>query len=210
MHQDELDRLRKMRSFAYEANKRGKTHIAGIDEAGRGPLAGPVVAATVIFLEEIFIEGVNDSKKLTKKKRETIYKSITSHEKNAVGVGIVSEKEIDSVNILEATRKAMCSAIDSLSVTPHLILVDGMIIPNILIPQQKIINGDALCYSIAAASIIAKVVRDTIMEDFDSQYPEYGFAKHKGYGTREHMISLRRHGPCKIHRKSFAPVAKLL
>lgn len=178
-------------------------YIAGIDEAGRGPLAGPVVVAAVIMPKDSMIEGVNDSKKVSEKKREKLYEQITS-EAIAYGVGIIDQKEIDDINILNATKKAVTTAISSLKVKPDLILVDALTNINTLgIPYKSIIKGDAKEYSIAAASIIAKVTRDRIMREWDEIYPQYGFAKHKGYGTANHIKVIKEIGPCILHRKSF-------
>ena len=178
-------------------------YIAGIDEAGRGPLAGPVVVAAVIMPKDSMIEGVNDSKKVSEKKREKLYEQITN-EAIAYGIGIIDQKEIDSINILNATKKAVTTAIASLKVKPDLILVDALTNINTLgVPYKSIIKGDAKEYSIAAASIIAKVTRDRIMREWDEIYPQYGFAKHKGYGTANHIKVIKEIGPCILHRKSF-------
>ncbi|MCI8965016.1 MAG: ribonuclease HII [Clostridia bacterium] len=178
-------------------------YIAGIDEAGRGPLAGPVVVAAVIMPKDSMIEGVNDSKKVSEKKREKLYEQITN-EAIAYGIGIIDQKEIDDINILNATKKAVTTAIASLKVKPDLILVDALTNINTLgVPYKSIIKGDAKEYSIAAASIIAKVTRDRIMREWDEIYPQYGFAKHKGYGTANHIKVIKEIGPCILHRKSF-------
>lgn len=178
-------------------------YIAGIDEAGRGPLAGPVVVGVVIMPKDSMIEGVNDSKKVSEKKREKLYDEITK-EAIAWGVGIIDQKEIDEINILNATKKAVTTAIASLKVRPDLILVDALTnIDTLGVPYKSIIKGDAKEYSIAAASIIAKVTRDRIMREWDEIYPEYGFSKHKGYGTANHIKVIKEIGPCILHRKSF-------
>lgn len=178
-------------------------YIAGIDEAGRGPLAGPVVVAAVIMPKDSMIEGINDSKKVSEKKREKLYEEITN-EAIAWGVGIIDQKEIDEINILNATKKAVTTAIASLKVRPDLILVDALTnIDTLGVPYKSIIKGDAKEYSIAAASIIAKVTRDRIMREWDEVYPEYGFSKHKGYGTANHIKVIKEIGPCMLHRKSF-------
>lgn len=182
--------------------EQGLFHLAGIDEAGRGPLAGPVVAAAVVFYPDSYIEGVNDSKKLSPKKREALA-SIISEEAVSVSTGIVNEREIDRINILQATYQAMRQAVAGLSVQPEHILVDGHAIPNMQIRQTAIVGGDHQVFSIAAASIIAKVTRDQIMCRYDEKFPEYGFAKHKGYPTRQHVEALFKLGPCPIHRESF-------
>ncbi|MCX5725817.1 MAG: ribonuclease HII [Candidatus Saganbacteria bacterium] len=181
----------------------GIRYIAGIDEAGRGPLAGPVVAAAVILPHKTIIRGLDDSKKLSPKKREKLYIEI---QKKAVsiGVGIVSEKVIDRINILQATLRAMHEAVERLSITPEHILVDGdKKIPSLSLNQTAIPKGDSKCSSIAAASIIAKVTRDRIMVKLDAEYPGFGFAIHKGYGTKAHKKALRKYGRSPIHRLSF-------
>ena len=176
--------------------------ICGIDEAGRGPLAGPVVAGAVILDKTKEILYLNDSKKLSEKKREALFDEIME-KAIAVGVGIVDEKVIDDINILQATYKAMRMAIDNLKVKPQILLNDAVIIPDVDIPQEKIIKGDAKSVSIAAASIIAKVTRDRLMTEYDEKYPDYGFAGHKGYGTAAHIDKIKEVGPCPIHRRSF-------
>lgn len=184
----------------------GIKNIAGIDEAGRGPLAGPVVAAAVIFDEHSgIIEGINDSKRLTPKKREALYDVIMENAKS-VGVGIVDSEEIDRINILQATYKAMRKSVGRLNVKPDHLLIDGKPIPDKIYPSTAIVGGDTKCYSIAAASIIAKVYRDRLMRELDTVFPHYGFAKHKGYGTKQHRNAIEKYGPCPIHRKSFAGV----
>ena len=184
----------------------GKQHIAGIDEAGRGPLAGPVVAAAVVFdpLADL-IAGIADSKKITEKRREKLY-DLIQHQALAVGIGVVEPKEIDRINILQATHKAMRMAIGRLKLKVDHILVDGRGIPDKIYPQTAIIGGDRVCYSISAASIIAKVYRDQIMREMDTVFPGYGFAKHKGYGTQQHLDAIKKLKPCPIHRRSFAGV----
>ena len=185
--------------------RKGVNLVAGIDEAGRGPLAGPVVAAAVIFPPEVVVEGVDDSKKLSPRTRESLLQKIKEYAV-AVGVGMADEEEIDSINILRATHNAMRRAVGSLSVRPKHLLIDGRGLPEKFLPQTPIYSGDARSHSIAAASIIAKVTRDRIMIDYDAIYPEYGFARHKGYGTAAHFASLATHGPCPIHRMTFRPV----
>ena len=182
--------------------------IAGVDEAGRGPLAGPVVAAAVILDSRTKIHGVRDSKKVPEAKREELYKFIMSVSR--VGVGIICAEEIDRVNILSATKKAMFEAVEGLGDRPELLLIDALTIPNMRTRQMPIIKGDAKSACIAAASIVAKVTRDRIMLQYHSDYPEYGFDKHKGYATKLHLEKLRKYGPCPIHRKSFYPVMSLL
>ena len=177
--------------------------FVGIDEAGRGPLAGPVVVAAVVMPKESMIEGVNDSKKVSEKKREFLYDKIIN-EALAYGVGIIDQNEIDQINILNATKKGLTTAIQELKVKPQRILVDALEhIDTCGIPYTSIIKGDAKCYSIAAASIIAKVTRDRIMRQWAEIYPQYGFEKHKGYGTAAHIAAIKENGICPLHRKSF-------
>jgi ribonuclease HII len=197
--------------------KKGFKRIAGIDEAGRGPLAGPVVAAAVLIkpirkirLKLVNIRGVKDSKKLSPKKREKLYKIIVKSPFIEWGTGRVSEKVIDRINILEATKLAMERAVKNLEKkikkNPDYLILDGIIKINSIIPQRSVIRGDNSVFSCAAASIIAKVTRDRIMQRYDKKHPQYGFLKHKGYGTKLHCKMLKKYGPCKIHRKSFRPV----
>ena len=181
--------------------------IAGVDEAGRGPLAGPVVAAAVILDGSRRINGIRDSKKVPEAEREELYALILSS--GRVGVGIVDVDEIDRINILNATKKAMYDAVLNLGAFPELLLIDALTIPNIETRQMPLIKGDCKSACIAAASIIAKVTRDRIMLQYHAAYPEYGFDKHKGYATKGHLESLRRFGPSPIHRKSFYPVMSL-
>mgnify|MGYP002672562160 FL=1 len=196
----EIKRTEIMKKFDREYKIYGT--VCGIDEAGRGPLCGPVVAAAVILPDEYNILYINDSKKLSETKREEVYKEI---DKYAVtyGVGIVSPERIDEINILQATYEAMRTAIHKLSVTPDILLNDAVTIPMVDIKQVPIIKGDAKSQSIAAASIMAKVTRDHLMEEYDKLYPEYGFAKHKGYGTAAHIKAIKEYGPCPIHRRTF-------
>ena len=188
--------------FERDLWRSGVHAVAGVDEAGRGPLAGPVVAAAVILPEGHFIAGVDDSKKLSPAKRALLYERICG-EAAAVGTGIVGHQEIDTINILQATFKAMHLALGSLPVRPAHILVDGNRFRGTGIPFTAIVDGDALCHCIAAASIIAKVTRDRIMVEQDAVFPVYGFARHKGYGTREHLAAIEQYGLCPIHRRSF-------
>lgn len=181
----------------------GFTMLAGVDEAGRGPLAGPVVASCVVLSQDLFVPGVNDSKKLTPKKREALFDQIleNAHE---VGIGIVGQETIDRMNILNASLKAMWKAVNKLKNQPHFILVDGtQKIPNLSLPQMPVVKGDSQSLSIAAASIVAKVTRDRIMLKYHRRYPEFCFADHKGYATKVHREALKAFGPCQIHRKSF-------
>ncbi len=190
----------------------GYKSIAGIDEAGRGALAGPVVAAAVILprlVEHPGFKDVRDSKETSPAKRELLY-SLIMDEAVAIGVGIVSPQTIDSVNILNATRLAMRQAIEQLACSPDFLLIDGMAIPRLSIRQKGIVKGDKLCLSIACASIIAKVTRDRIMVELNESYPNYGLVRHKGYGTKHHLVCLAQHGPSPIHRFSFAPVRETI
>jgi len=203
MKEKELERLTKLKQIEQDFHDKGVKYIAGIDEAGRGPLAGPVVVASCIMPEDSMIEGVNDSKKVSEKKRELLYDKIIE-EAISYSVAIISEKEIDEINILNATKKGLTTAISELSVKPDLILVDALDkIDTLGIPYKSIIKGDAIAYSISAASIIAKVTRDRIMREMDEVYPQYGFAKHKGYGTAAHISAIKEYGLCDIHRRSF-------
>ena len=197
MNTEEKDTLR----FEKEEMEKGAYFIAGMDEAGRGPLAGPVVAAAVIMPLDDPIEGVDDSKKVSEKKREKLY-DIIREKAIAYKIVAVDEKVIDEINILEATKKAMYACIDGLAIPPDVVLVDAVKL-KAKVPTRPIIKGDALSYSSAAASILAKVYRDRLMRDYDALYPEYGFLKHKGYGTKEHTDALRKIGPCPIHRRTF-------
>jgi ribonuclease HII len=180
----------------------GYFHVAGIDEAGRGPLAGPVIAAAVIFPKNLKPFDVDDSKKLSPKKREELFDKIIE-KALAIGIGSCDEKMIDEINILQATYRAMSHAIAAASISSDYILVDGWEIPNLKIPQTAIIKGDQKCFSIAAASIIAKVTRDRIMTEYDKKFPAYFFAQHKGYPTRQHIEAIEKQGFCEIHRTSF-------
>lgn len=202
MTEKESERLDTMLEFERELYSKGITLIAGVDEAGRGPLCGPVVAAAVILNPNEKIAGVNDSKKLTEKKREELF-SVIKEKAIAYSVGIVDEKTIDEINILEATRLAMKKAVEGLKEVPGHVLVDAEKHVPINIPYTPIIKGDAKSESIAAASIIAKVTRDHMINELDKKYPEYHFAKNKGYGTREHIAAIKEHGLCEIHRKTF-------
>ncbi len=181
--------------------------VCGVDEVGRGPLAGPVVVAACIMPPLLRIKGINDSKKLTEKKREELYKIIVK-EAIAYNVVFVSEKEVDELNIYQATKKGMLEAINGLKVKPEHVLIDAMPLGELELPHTSIIHGDALSASIAAASILAKVTRDHFMEKMDVKYPNYGFKRHKGYCTKAHIEALEKYGPCAIHRKTFAPVSK--
>ncbi len=183
--------------------------IAGVDEAGRGPLAGPVVAAAVVFEKDKYPSGIRDSKQLSPKLRDEIFYKICE-KACGVGVGIVNEETIDRINILQAAHMAMLKAISGLEAKPDFVLIDGIMAPRTGFAQKAVVGGDSKSISIAAASIIAKVSRDRIMLEHDARFPEYGFSGHKGYGTKAHMESLQKFGPCRIHRKSFRPVAEAL
>ena len=198
----ERERLEQMRSYERDCIQKGYTYICGIDEAGRGPLAGPVVAGAVILPQDCEIFGLNDSKKLSEKRREELYEEI-KEKALAWGAGVIGPGRIDEINILQADYEAMCEAIGQLKVMPQILLNDAVTIPQVRIPQISIIHGDARSVSIAAASIIAKVTRDRMMVEYDSLFPEYGFAEHKGYGTAAHYTALKKYGPCMIHRKTF-------
>ena len=203
MKEKEFERLTLLKKDEQDLYNQGCNYICGIDEAGRGPLAGPVVVAAVIMPKDSFIEGVNDSKKVSEKKREVLYDEIISS-CISYGVGIIDHEKIDEINILEATRLGVKESIEQLSQKPDIILVDALTkIDTHGIPYKSIIKGDAKEYSIACASIIAKVTRDRIMRQWDEVYPIYGFAKHKGYGTEEHRRIIKENGPCIIHRKTF-------
>src|SRR6059036_3598942 len=198
--------------FRYEKKLRaiGVARIAGIDEAGRGALAGPVVAAAVVLPEKIRHRRVNDSKQLAPELREQIYSELVSDPQVRWTVGIVDSVEIDRINILRASHRAMRLAIQALIEPPNHVLIDGLPVIPFPLPQTAIIDGDCISLSIAAASVIAKVTRDRIMRDFCTQFPQYGFSQHKGYGTELHLVKLHEFGPCPIHRRSFEPVAQPL
>ena len=198
----EAERARLDALWAYERQYADRGLIASVDEAGRGPLAGPVVAAAVILDPSAEILYINDSKKLSEKKREEIFPEIME-KALAVGVGIVDAARIDEINILQATYEAMRTAVSRLAFTPQLLLNDAVIIPGLAQEQVPLIKGDAKSISIGAASIVAKVTRDRIMREAERLYPQYGFAGHKGYGTAAHIEALRQYGPCPIHRRSF-------
>ena len=202
-----------MLQYEHSALAEGYQNIAGIDEAGRGPLAGSVVASALI-LPQAFLQGklpsawdgLNDSKKLSPKKREYFFALLTEHPDCHIGIGEADAHEIDTINILQATYCAMRRAVENLPSTPDFLLVDGRPVPLLPKPSQNIIKGDSKSLSIAAASVIAKVSRDRDIHEADKLYPQYGFAKHKGYGTQQHLEALKAHGPCPIHRLTFRPV----
>jgi len=193
--------------FEARAWRTGVVRVAGVDEAGRGPLAGPVVAAAVVIDPDRRIKRLADSKLLTPERRAELYDVIMARAV-AVGVGVVDHVTIDRVNILQATRVAMLEALHQLKVAPDLVITDFVALSGLACPQRNLVDGDARCATVAAASIIAKVTRDRIMLDVDGQFPEYGFARHKGYATAEHLAALDRHGPCPLHRRSFISLWK--
>ena len=188
--------------YENEALSKGYNNICGVDEAGRGPLAGPVCAAAVILHKGEIIEGVNDSKKLTEKKREALY-DVIKEKAVAYSIAFASVEEIEEMNILNATMLAMKRAIEGLEVPADYAMIDGNKIPDLNIPAECVVKGDANSMSIAAASILAKVTRDRLCAEYETEYPQYGFAKHKGYGTKHHREMILKYGPCKIHRMSF-------
>jgi len=199
---NEIERVKKLNSYENAYYEQGLTYIAGVDEVGRGPLAGPVVACCVILPPNTFIEGINDSKKISEPKREIIFEQI----KNIAidyGIGVVDSKIIDEINILQATYQAMRIAISNMKTIPDILLNDAVSIPEVNIVQHPIIHGDALSISIAAASILAKVTRDRMMIEYGKKYSHYDFASNKGYGTQNHLDGLKNHGLTEIHRKSF-------
>lgn len=195
--------------FEARARTSGFTCIAGLDEAGRGPLAGPVVAAAVVLPEGLLIPGLTDSKQVPEQERERLFEVIREHAV-CYGIGIADEHTIDEVNILQATIIAMERALSPLNPRPDYLLLDAITLPRIPLPQNSLIKGDLRSHSISAASILAKVTRDRLMLELHERYPQYNFRKHKGYGTSEHLALLREHGPCDAHRKTFNPVARML
>jgi ribonuclease HII len=196
-------------SYEIALQSRGLRWVAGIDEAGRGPLAGPVAAAAVILPRGFTCAGLDDSKKISTKKRELLYEQITTNSEILWAVATADREEIDRLNILRATHLAMRRAAQMLRNPPDHCLIDGLPVRDFPFPHDGIVKGDGLSLSIAAASIIAKVTRDRIMREIDSEFPQFGFAKHQGYGTKAHLEALRTHGPCRHHRRSFQPVAQL-
>lgn len=203
MKEKELERLTKIKKIEKDLYNKGFNNICGIDEAGRGPLAGPVVVAGVIMPKESMIEGINDSKKVSEKKREKLYDLIIE-EAISYSVAIIGQDVIDDINILNATKEGVTKVVDGLDVKPDLIIIDALNHINTRgIPYEPIIKGDAKCYNIAAASILAKVTRDRIMREWDEVYPQYGFVQHKGYGTAKHIQAIKEYGLTPIHRRSF-------
>lgn len=196
-------------SFERDARSSGYRCIAGFDEAGRGPLAGPVVAAAVVLPPDLVIAGLTDSKLVPEPERERLYNIICS-QAVTYGIGIADERTIDEVNIYQASIIAMERALQCLSPQPDYLLLDAITLPRVRIPQNSIIKGDLRSHSIGAASILAKVTRDRLMCELDRKYPQYNFKKHKGYATEEHLMLLQQFGPCEVHRRSFAPVSELL
>jgi ribonuclease HII len=207
-HEKELAHLEEMQQFEKNARAQGHRLIVGIDEVGRGPLAGPVVAAAVILPEKFQLLGVDDSKKLSAKKRDELYNEI-QNQAISIGIGMVDHNQIDDINIYQAAKLAMSIALEDLSFIPDYLLIDAMKL-DVKIPQESIIKGDARSVSIAAASIVAKVIRDRLMKDYAKMYPGYGFENNAGYGTKEHLNGLREQGICAIHRKTFAPIKDML
>lgn len=197
-----------MKTYENSARKKGFRFIAGIDEVGRGPLAGPVVSAAVILPEDFNLIEVNDSKQLSLAKREELFDKIYE-QAVAIGIGIINHEVIDQINIYEATKLAMKEAVNNLTTAPDCLLIDAMVL-NLDLPQEKIIKGDAKSISIACASIVAKVTRDRMMAKYDEKYPGYGFIKNSGYGTKEHILGLNAHGVTPIHRKTFAPIKDMI
>lgn len=206
----ELRRLSAMSNSEKRLRAEGFTHIAGVDEAGRGPLAGPVVAAACILPEDVFFENLNDSKQLSHLEREELYLALIGHPQVIYGIGVMEVEVIDRVNILQATFLAMKKAVELLATKPDYLLIDGNQLPVFDIPTESLVQGDSLSVSIAAASILAKVTRDRLMLDLDAKYPEYGFKQHKGYATEQHLEAIYKHGPSPIHRTSFDPVKSML
>lgn len=203
MKEKEIERLTNLKQMEKELYQKGFQHICGIDEAGRGPLAGPVVVAGVIMPKDSMIEGINDSKKVTEKRREKLYDQILE-EAISYSVSIIGQDIIDQINILNATKQGVTKVVEELESKPDLILVDALTgIDTKGIPYDAIVKGDAKCYNIAAASIVAKVTRDRIMRQWDEIYPQYGFSGHKGYGTAKHIEAIKEYGLCPIHRRSF-------
>ncbi|OGN63979.1 MAG: ribonuclease HII [Chlamydiae bacterium RIFCSPHIGHO2_12_FULL_49_9] len=202
----EILRLNFMSVCEKRLKSEGFQKIAGIDEAGRGPLAGPVVAAACILPDDALFEHLNDSKQLTPEEREILFAQITNNPNVVYGIGIIDEKTVDRVNILQATFLAMHKAVAALPIKPDYLLIDGSQLPIFDIPTEALVRGDSLSVSVAAASVLAKVTRDRLLEKLDADYPQYGFKQHKGYATQQHLDAILRHGPCPIHRKSFDPV----
>ena len=206
----EIARLKQLTIYEENARKRGFNIIAGLDEAGRGPLAGPVVAAACIIPENVYFGGINDSKLLTRPERQALFEKITNYPEIFYAIGIVEADVIDQINILQASFQAMLEALAQLSVKPNYLLVDGSMLPKVNIPAEAIVKGDSLSQSIAAASIIAKETRDRIMDAHHLKWPQYNFNKHKGYATKLHKLAIVQWGPSPIHRLSFAPFKEII
>ena len=206
----ELFRLRAMSQHEDRLSLAGFSQIAGVDEAGRGPLAGPVIAAACILSRNRHFEHLNDSKQVTPENRERLFIAITTDPETRFAIGVSDVETIDRVNILQATFLAMRQAVGALQIAPDYLLIDGNQVPKFQIPTLPIIEGDAHSISIAAASILAKVTRDRMMLEWSQKWPQYGFEKHKGYGTAEHLEAIRKWGPCPLHRKSFEPIKSML
>ena len=202
----ETYRLKRLASLESEIRQQGFQQVAGVDEAGRGPLAGPVVAAACVLPELYVLRGINDSKKLTDQKRYQLYQDLMSEKGILMGVGVVEATEIDQLNIHNATLEAMRRAVERLPETPDFLLVDGKFVPPGDLPGESVAEGDRKSQAIAAASILAKVTRDHIMTGYDALFPGYGFADHKGYGTKQHLSAIQHYGPCPIHRMTFKGV----
>ena len=199
----EIERVEQLLSLENKLHAAGINYLAGVDEAGRGPLAGPVVAAAVIFPQDVYITGINDSKLLSPSRREELYKRIFV-ESESIGVGQSSPQEIDQINILQASLLAMKRALENLTAMPDYVLIDGLhVIPDYPVHQEALVKGDRRSFSVAAASIIAKVERDRLMMNYHQAYPEYGFDRHKGYPSKAHRTAIKMHGYCDIHRRSF-------
>jgi ribonuclease HII len=207
--QRERERLSRMFSYERQVWAMGYRLVAGLEEAGRGPLAGPVVAAAVILPGEAYLPGLDDSKRLSARRRQELYELIRERAV-AIGIGMVHPEGIDEANVMMATYKAMVKAVNHLAVSPDYLLIDALHLPGVTHPQSPIVGGEGLSCSIAAASIVAKVTRDNHMIEMDRLYPQYGFAHHKGYGTAEHREALEKYGPCPIHRKTFGPVREIV
>jgi ribonuclease HII len=207
---EEWRRLQELNSYERAARQQGYKYIAGIDEAGRGPLAGPVLAAACLIPEDVFLPGIDDSKQLSALQRESLFETIVSNPWISYAIASASHQEIDQHNIYQSSILAMLRAVESLPQKPDYLLVDGMKLPGMSIPCEKIVAGDSKSQSIAAASVLAKVTRDRLMKEYHLQWPQYGFDKHKGYGTPQHLEALKTHGPCLIHRLTFEPLKSAL
>lgn len=207
--QDERARIASLYTYENHAREEGYSIVAGVDEAGRGPLAGPVSIAAVILPHELYLPHLNDSKKLSPKLREELFETI-NEKAVAIGTSLIDAATIDRVNIYQATINGMYEAIFALQPQPDNVLIDAVRLEQLPMPSLSIIKGDAKSASIAAASIIAKVTRDRLMDEYDREYPQYGFSRHKGYGTSEHIEAIRKYGPCPIHRKSFEPIKSII